>query len=127
MFGDVVETPGRNVRHPRRGHRSRLPAPRKRNRPIALRLPYVGDGELLDAQRLSPSRRREDVEVAGEFRHDQGLAEGLAGRSGALDYAANALSSTDQLDGGWFARSAEDTRSLVRAERGCRAGIPLRG
>ena len=41
-----------------------FPASRGRNRAIALRLPYAGDGELLDAQRLPSGRRREDVEVA---------------------------------------------------------------
>ena len=49
MLGDVMEISRRDVRHSRRRHRSRLPASRGRNRPIALRLPYAGDGELLDA------------------------------------------------------------------------------
>ena len=62
-----------DLRHPRRRHRPRLSAPRKRDRAIALRLPHAGDGELLDAQRLPAGRRREDVEVAREFRHDQEL------------------------------------------------------
>ena len=68
MLGDVVEISRRDVRHPRRRHRSRLSASRGRNRAIALRLPYAGDGELLDAQRLLAGRRREDVEVARQFR-----------------------------------------------------------
>ena len=58
---------GRDLRHPRRRHRSRLPAPRERDRAIALRLPYAGDGELLDAQRLPAGRRREDGQRAGNF------------------------------------------------------------
>ena len=61
---------GEDLRHPRRRHRSGVPAPRKRNRPIALRLPHAGDGELLDAQRLLAGRRREDVEVARQFCDD---------------------------------------------------------
>ena len=39
-----------------------FPAPRERDRAIALRVPYAGDGEFLDAQRLPAGRRREDVE-----------------------------------------------------------------
>ena len=75
MLGDVVEASRRDLRHPRRRHRSRVPAPRKRDRAIALRLPHAGDGELLDAQRLPAGRRREDVEVAGQFRDDPRAAE----------------------------------------------------
>ena len=73
MLGDVVEISRRSVRYPRRRHRSRLPAPRKRNRPIALRLPHAGHGEFLDAQRLSSGRRREDVEVDRQFCDDTEL------------------------------------------------------
>ena len=36
-------------------------------------------GERLDAQRLPAGRRRQDVEVARQFHHDQGIAGGLAG------------------------------------------------
>ena len=70
MLGDVMEASRRDLRHPRRRHRPRVPAPRERDRPIALRLPYAGDGELLDAQRLPAGRRREDVEEPGQFRDD---------------------------------------------------------
>ena len=45
-------------------------APRERDRAIALRLPYQGDGELLDAQRLLAGRRREDGEEPRQFRDD---------------------------------------------------------
>ena len=62
MLGDVVEASRRDLRHPRRRHRSRLSAPRERDRAVALRLPHAGDGEFLDAQRLPAGRRREDVE-----------------------------------------------------------------
>ena len=68
VLGDVVEASRRDVRHPRRRHRSRVPAPRERDRPVALRLSHPGDGEFLDAQRLPSGRRREDVEVARQFR-----------------------------------------------------------
>ena len=70
MLGDVVALSRRNVRHPRRRHRSRLPASRERDRAVALRLPYAGDGQFLDAQRLLAGRRREDVEVARQLRDD---------------------------------------------------------
>ena len=74
MLGDVGGAARRDLRHPRRRHRSRLSAPRERDRAVALRLPYAGDGELLDAQRLLAGRRREDGEVGGEFRDDSRVA-----------------------------------------------------
>ena len=70
MLGDVGGALGRDLRHPRRRHRSGLSPPRERNRAIALRLPYAGDGELLDAQRLSAGGRREDGEVGRQLRDD---------------------------------------------------------
>ena len=39
MLGDVVEASRRDLRHPRRRHRSRVPAPRERDRAIVLRVP----------------------------------------------------------------------------------------
>ena len=89
----------RDLRHPRRRHRSRLSAPRERDRAIALRLPHAGDGELLDAQRLPAGRRREDVEEPRQLRDHPRIAEGLAGRGAPLHDAANALPAADQLDG----------------------------
>ena len=64
VLGDELEASRRDLRHPRRRHRSRVSAPRERDRAVALRLPHAGDGEHLDAQRLPAGRRREDVEVA---------------------------------------------------------------
>ena len=75
-FGERPRAPA-SVRHPRRRHRSRVSPPRERDRPVALRLPHPGDGEFLDAQRLPSGRRREDVEVAREFRDDQGFAAAI--------------------------------------------------
>ena len=46
---------------------------------------------------------------AGEFRDDQGVARGLAGRSAALQYVAHALSTAFGLDGAWSARELENT------------------
>ena len=46
MLGDVVEASRRDLRHPRRRHRPRIPPPRERDRPVALRLPHGSDGEL---------------------------------------------------------------------------------
>ena len=40
MLGDVVEASRRDLRHPWRRHRSRVPAPRERDRAIALRVSY---------------------------------------------------------------------------------------
>ena len=41
MLGDVVEASRRDLRHPRRRHRSGVSASRERDRAIALRLPYA--------------------------------------------------------------------------------------
>ena len=98
MLGDVVEASRRDLRHPRRRHRSRVSAPRERDRAIALRLPYAGDGELLDAQRLLAGRRREDEQEPRQFRDNSRVAEGLAGRGGAIHDVADALSAANQLD-----------------------------
>ena len=46
MLGDGVEISRRDFRHPWRRHRSRFSPPRERDRAIALRFPYAGDGEL---------------------------------------------------------------------------------
>ena len=59
------------VRHPRRRHRPGVPAPRERDRAVALRARHAGDGQRLDAQRLPAGRGREDVQDPGEFRDDQ--------------------------------------------------------
>ena len=44
-----------------------LPAPRERDRPVALRLRPQGHGERVDAQRLPAGGRPEDVEAHGNF------------------------------------------------------------
>ena len=41
MLGDVVEASRRDLRHPRRRHRSGVPAPRERDRAIVLRVSYA--------------------------------------------------------------------------------------
>ncbi len=76
MLGHGLEASRRDLRHPRRRHRSRVPAPRERDRANALRVPYQGDGEFLDAQRLLAGRRREDGEVGGNFITIRELARG---------------------------------------------------
>ena len=48
--GSPATTPRRgDFRHPRRRHRSRLPAPRERDRPDLLRIRHPAHGECLDA------------------------------------------------------------------------------
>src|SRR5215510_5041273 len=42
VLGDVVEASGPDLRHPRWRHRSRVSAPRERDRAVALRLPHAG-------------------------------------------------------------------------------------
>ncbi len=69
VLGHGGEAPRPDVRHPRRRHRPRLPAPRERDRAVALRAWHAGDGALLVAQRLSAGRRRQDVEVARQLHH----------------------------------------------------------
>ncbi len=69
VLGHGGEAPRPGVRHPRRRHRPRLPAPRERDRAVALRAQDAGDGALLAAQRLPAGRRREDVEVARQLHH----------------------------------------------------------
>ena len=66
VLGDVVEAPRRRLRHPRRRQRSRVPAPRERDRASRRRRPRVR--ALLVAQRDAERRRREDVEVARQLR-----------------------------------------------------------
>src|SRR5690349_24062543 len=80
MFGHVMEASGRNIRHPWRWHRSGFSAPRERDRAIALRLSYAGNGEFLDAQWLLAGRRRENEQEPRKFRHHPRAAERLARR-----------------------------------------------
>ena len=95
VLGHVVEASGpglrdaaflqrsdgaRDLRHPWRRHRPRLPAPRERDRPVLLRLRHAAHGQCVDAQRLPAGGRREDVEVARQLLHHQRAAAGLARR-----------------------------------------------
>src|SRR5262249_31864461 len=74
VLGHGVETSRRNFRHSRRRHRSRVSSPRERDRAVALRLPYAGNGASLDAKGLPPGGRREDGEERWEFCDDKGIA-----------------------------------------------------
>ena len=67
VLGDVVEAARRRLRHPRRRQRSRVPAPRERDRAGGRRRSRVR--ALLVAQRHAERRRREDVEVARQLHH----------------------------------------------------------
>ena len=90
---------GESLRHPRRRHRSRLPAPRKRNRPDALRLRPSGHGQGLDAQWLPAGRRRENVEEPRQFRdHPRCPWHDWPGEVAAARHAEDALSPADRLD-----------------------------
>ena len=62
VLGDGRGAAGRRVRHPRRRHRPRLPAPRERGGADARRARQAA-GPAVDAQRDAPARRREDVQV----------------------------------------------------------------
>ena len=114
MLGDVVEASRRDLRHPRRRHRSGVPAPRERDRAIALRVPRQGDGEFLDAQRLLAGRRREDEQERRQFRHHPRRAGGLAGRRGAAGDAVEPLPAADQLDGEGAGRGREGAGEFLR-------------
>ncbi len=91
MLRDGLEASGRDLRHPRRRHRSRVSPPRERDRAVALRVPHARDGERLDAQRLPADRRREDVEEPRQLLHDPRGVGRLAGRRGPSGNALNAL------------------------------------
>ena len=60
----------------------------------------------------------EDVEVARQFRHDQGIAGRLAGRSAAPQYVEDALSLADRLDVEGTGGKRQDARRLVLGRRG---------
>ncbi len=124
MFGDELEAPRRDFRHSRRRNRSRLPPPRKRNRPIALRLWPRRDGDCLDAQRVLAGRGRENVQEPGEFRDDTGVAgDGEVWRTlvvwlcASPCHAAHSLSAADRLDD-------ESVRGSRR--RDFSLGVPMR-
>ena len=69
MLGHVGEAPRRGVRHPRRRHRPRLPAPRERGGAIDLRARHQAHGQHLDAQRASSGGGPEDVEEPRQFHY----------------------------------------------------------
>src|SRR5579875_2483674 len=120
MFGDELEISRRDFRRSWRRHRPRLPPSRERDRAILLGVPSRGDGEFLGSQRLSPGRRRENVEEPGEFRHHPRGAERLAGRSPAFQHAKDALPAAYRLDARRPAREPARTRSLVSARKAIR-------
>ena len=62
VLGDVRALSRRGLRHPWRRARPDLPAPRERDRPVALRPRHRCHGQCLDAQRLPAGRGPEDVE-----------------------------------------------------------------
>ena len=103
----------RDLRHPRRRHRPRLPAPRERDRAVLLRLRHAAHGQCVDAQRLPAGGRREDVEVARQLLHHQRAAAGLARRGAALQHAAHPLPPAHRLDGEGAGGKREDSRPLV--------------
>ena len=105
VLGDVRGAARRLLRHPRRRHRPRLPAPRERDRPVALRPPGGRVRALLAAQRLPERRRREDVEVARQLLHRaRPPRPGHPGRGDPLRAAVDALPPADGLDRGEGAR-----------------------
>src|SRR5476649_2038139 len=87
-----------SIRHPRRRHRSRLPAPRERNRAIALCLQHAANGEFLDAQRLFAGRRREDEQERREFPYNSRLTPKLVWFSASASNAVDPLSAAHRLD-----------------------------
>ena len=104
VLGDGVEASRRDLRHPRRRHRSRVPAPRERDRAVALRLPHAGDGELSGCTTAScRSKARRCRSASATSSRSAICCDGLAGRGAALQHAADALPPADRLDGeaGW--------------------------
>ena len=117
VLGDGRATARPGVRDPRRRARSRLPAPRERDRAVARARPSVRRD--LDAQRDAPLRRREDVEVGRQHRHDPRGARPLGARSAARVLPHGALVEADRLFGrhvGAAEARAESLREVFRNE-----------
>ena len=104
----------RDLRHPWRRHRSRLSAPRERDRPdpaapsTSPRMAnvWMHNGFLqVEGEKMSKS--------LGNFVTIHELLAGLAGRGLALQHAAHALPPADRLDVRGLEESREDARPLV--------------
>ena len=116
VLGHVGEAPRPGVRDPRRGARPRVPAPRERDRPVALARPAVR--AHLDAQRDAALRRRGDAQV----RRQRRLAEGRARpRGGARRCSCSSSPATGE------SRSTTRTRRSRRLRRAPRASARSSG
>ena len=106
---------GPGVRHPRRRHRPRLPAPRERARPEQRgRRPVRA---VLAAQRLGHPRRGEDEQVAGQHAVHRRAAAPGARRRAALLPRRPALPLDDRV----LRRGARRGRGRLPADRVVRA------
>ena len=113
MLGDEHEVSRRQLRHPWRRARPDLPAPRERDRAEPLRASGLAVREILDAQRLSHGRRREDVEVARQLLHHPRIAGRVPGRGDPARAAADALPPAARLHQGQPAPGQADAGPLL--------------
>ena len=122
--GHVLPRPG--VRHPRRRHRPRLPAPRERARPEQRGGRPVR--AVLAAQRLGDPGRGEDEQVAGQHAVHRRAAAPGARRRAALLPRGPALPLDDRVlrRGARRGGGRVPADRVVRAPRS-RAGRPARG
>ena len=119
----IARASWRDHRHPRRRARPHLPAPRERDRPEPLRPRRRAAGAILGAQRLRRHGRREDVEVARQYRHAGGAAgAGHRGETAAAGVAVGALPPAAGVDRGGGRASEGDARPALSGGRRWRAG-----
>ena len=125
----------RGLRHPWRRARPHLPAPRERDRAVALRPRHRGDGQCTGCTTASCRSKGEKMSKSrGQFRHDPRIAgDGevrrpeMAGRGAAAGDADDALSRADRF---FACASWRRRRTLLRkweagfaADRGDRMAI----
>ena len=121
VLGDGGEDARAGVLDPRRRARPRLPTPRERAGAVAGRRAALRQD--LDAQRPAPLRRREDVEIGRQRRHDPGRDRRVGAGGGAalpddgpLAQAARVLARGDDRRGASRSR-ASATRCAARSAR----------
>ena len=117
---------GRDLRHPRRRHRPRLPAPRERDRAEPLRARHAGDGQRAGCTTAScRSRARRCAKSLGNFVTIHELlatsefgGQPWHGRVLRLAMLGDALPPADRLDGRQAGAGAR-ARSMEFARAGC--------
>ena len=99
VLGDVVEHLGETFDIHGGGIDLVFPAPRERDRAVALRVPQSAVGAHWDAQRLPAGRRREDVEEPRQLLHHSATCWPIGQARCCASTCCDALSPADRLDG----------------------------